>query len=83
MATWGIGRNEDIRSNGLISGVLGARCRFGEVSKWECQWQKPVDSIIGAREATINFLFAHPDVTLLGLYGVFEWELVVEVSSEL
>ncbi|KAF8533780.1 hypothetical protein BDD12DRAFT_468216 [Trichophaea hybrida] len=79
--TWGVDRSEDFRSNGLASKVLDARCRLGELSKWECQWQKTVDSTIEAIEATINFLSTHSDVTLSGLYSLFEWELVIEVST--
>jgi len=81
VVTWGFDSDSGIPSNGLATMVMGARCRLGLLSQWDCQWQKTVDSTTKAIEAAMNFLCTNSDVTLARLSRTFEWELIVERAS--
>jgi len=71
----------DKSCDGLATEVINARCRLGELCKWESQWQTIVIATATSIEAVINYLYASVDVGVTGLADVFEWELVVEVQS--
>ncbi|KAF8251592.1 ankyrin [Wilcoxina mikolae CBS 423.85] len=79
VVSWGFD-SDGITSNGLASVVLDARCRLHELSHWECQWKKAVDSTSESIVVAMNLLCKNSDVDLKSLLDTFSWNLIVEVA---
>lgn len=85
VVTWGFDRplpSQDIRA----ANVFAARRRLGALSRWPSQWQTIVNSTAEAIAASMNFLFASPDIIVKDTIDWatrdrFEWCMTVEVED--
>ena len=67
----------------FASEVMDSRRRLGALSMWSSGCQKTAGTVAQAIEASMNFLWTNPDVTLSNTRpsDVFEWNVFVKVSK--